>query len=103
MAVLATIQDNWRTVLSRVFARDIADAHAEITYFKIGEGGFVNLPPKEPVAPDAARSDLESEGTDPPGGGPATFTSGSALVSGVERRFLQTCLLATGSSPAQHQ
>ena len=88
MAVLATIQDNWRTVLSRVFARDIADAHAEITYFKIGEGGFVNLPPKEPVAPDAARSDLESEGTDAPSGGTATFTSGSALVSGVGTSFL---------------
>lgn len=88
MAVLATIQDNWRTVLSRVFARDVADTHAEITYFKVGEGGFVDLPPKEPVAPDASRVDLESEGEDLPGGGTGTFTNGSALVSGVGTTFL---------------
>jgi hypothetical protein len=71
-----------------VNAQDVADTHAEITSFKLGTGGFVDVPPKEPATPDATRTDLVSEGTPLPSGGTATFTNGSATVTGVGTAFL---------------
>ena len=88
MAVQGIIPNVWRTVLARVFARDVADTQAEFVRYKIGEGGFVNVPPKQPIAPLATRSDLASEGTALPGGGTATFTNGLAAVVGVGTSFL---------------
>lgn len=86
MAVQGIIPNNWRGVLARVFARDVADAQSEIVRFKIGEGGFLNVPPKVPVAPVATRTDLASEGE--PIAGTATFTNGVATVAGVGTNFL---------------
>lgn len=88
MAVQGIIPNVWRTVLARVFARDVGDTQAEITFFKIGEGGFVDVPPKQPVAPAATRVDLESEGAELAGGGTATFTNGSPIVTGVGTSFI---------------
>lgn len=88
MAVQGIIPNVWRTVLARVFARDVADTQAEITRFKIGEGGFVNTPPKQPIAPSASRTDLASEGTVLTGGGTALFTNGSMIVTGTGTAFL---------------
>ncbi len=88
MAVQGIIPNVWRTVLARVFARDVADAQSELVRFKIGEGGFLDVPPKQPVTPLATRSDLESEGTALAGGGTAIFTNGSAIVTGTGTTFL---------------
>lgn len=88
MAVQGIIPNVWRTVLARVFARDVADAQAEFVRFKIGEGGFVDVPPKQPIAPAATRTDLESEGTPLAGGGTALFTNGSPTVTGIGTTFL---------------
>lgn len=88
MAVQGVAANVWRTVLARVCARDVADVHAEITRFKIGEGGFVDVPPKQPVTPLGTVEDLVSEGAKLPGGGTATFTNGSAIVTGAGTTFL---------------
>ncbi len=88
MAVQGIIPNTWRTVLARVFARDVADTQAEITRFKIGEGGFLDVPPKQPVTPLATDTDLDSEGAALAGGGTATFTNASAIVVGVGTTFL---------------
>lgn len=88
MAVQGLIPNVWRTVLARVFARDVADSQAEIVRFKIGEGGFVDTPPKQPIPPVATRTDLESEGAALAGGGTAVFTNGSAIVTGTGTTFL---------------
>lgn len=88
MPVQGIIPSVWRTTLARVFARDVADSQAEIVRFKIGEGGFLDVPPKQPVSPDATRSDLASEGEALAGGGTATFTNGSAVVTGSGTTFL---------------
>lgn len=88
MPVQGIIPSVWRTTLARVFARDVADAQSEIVRFKIGEGGFVDVPPKQPIAPSAARTDLASEGTPLAGGGTAIFTNGSAVVTGSGTTFL---------------
>ena len=80
MAISASVQENWRTMLARIFARDLAgvwDTHRELTYFKIGEGGSVG---GLPITPNPAYIDLESEGT--PKTGLATFTNGVAAVTG---------------------
>ncbi len=88
MAVQGIIPNVWRTVLARVFARDILDTQAEIVRFKIGEGGFVDVPPKQPIAPVATKTDLDSEGAELTGGGTATFTNALATVTGVGTSFL---------------
>lgn len=88
MAVQGIIPNVWRTVLARVFARDVADTQAEWTRFKIGEGGFVDVPPKQPIAPVATKTDLDSEGAPLAGGGTALFTNGSAIVTGTGTSFL---------------
>ena len=84
MAVSAVVSNGWREVLARVFARDIAQAHAEFSRFKIGEGGSSG---GTPITPDATYTDLESEGAPLAGGGTATFTNGSPNVVGVGTSF----------------
>jgi len=88
LAVQATVQEGWRTILARIFSLDVADVHSDIGFFKIGEGGFVNVPPKQPIAPVGTRTDLESEGAPLAGGGTATFTNGTTAVVGVGTSFL---------------
>lgn len=80
MAISASVQENWRTMLARIFSRDLAgvwDTHKEITYFKIGEGGSSG---GLPITPDPSYIDLESEGD--PQTGLASFTNGVATVTG---------------------
>lgn len=84
MSVNATVQESWRGVLARVFARDVADVQSEITRFKIGEGGSSG---GVPVLPSAALTDLESEGTALPNGGTVGFTAASPTVTGVGTQF----------------
>jgi hypothetical protein len=88
VAVQGIISDDWRTVLARVHSRDVLDVHADIVRYKIGEGGFVDVPPKQPVAPVSTRTDLESEGAELAGGGTAVFTNGSDVVTGTATTFL---------------
>lgn len=89
MAVVsAIVQEGWREVQARLYALDIAHAYAEPYRFKLGEGGFINVPPKEPITPDATLEDLLSEGTRLTGGGTATFTGGGSNVVGVGTSFL---------------
>lgn len=87
MSVNATVQESWRGVLARVFARDVADVQSEITRFKIGEGGFTGSPPV-PKAPDYTRTDLESEGEPLASGGTVGFVNGSPTVTGTGTSFL---------------
>jgi hypothetical protein len=86
LSVNATVQESWRGVLARVFARDVADAQSEIVLFKIGEGGFTGAP-KVPKAPDAAIADIESEGAALVSGGTVGFVNGSPTVTGVGTTF----------------
>ena len=88
MAIQGVAANVWRTVLARVVARDVADTYADIVRFKIGEGGFIDVPPKQPVTPVGTVEDLVSEGAKLSGGGTATFTNGSAIVSGAGTTFL---------------
>jgi len=87
-AVQAIVQEGWREILARVFARDVADTQAEIYRWKIGEGGFVNFPPKIPITPDPTFRDLQSEGTPLAGGGTCEFTNASATVTGSGTTFV---------------
>lgn len=87
-SVQAVVQEGWRTIVARVFARDVTDAQADIAYFKIGEGGFIDVPPKTPITPDPSFRDLQSEGVSLPSGGICEFTNGSAIVSGSLTSFL---------------
>lgn len=100
MAVQGIIPNTWRTVLARVHARDTADPHSDIVLFKIGEGGFLNVPPKQPVAPLATRTDLESEGAPLAGGGTAVFTNASAIVTGTGTTFLADLVAGDWIKPA---
>lgn len=86
--VSAIVQEGWREVQARLYALDISQTVAEPTTFKVGEGGFIDVPPKEPDTPDATREDLFSEGTLLAGGGTATFTNASVNVTGVGTSFL---------------
>lgn len=87
MAVVsAIVQEGWREVLARLYALDVAQAFAEPYRFKVGEGAFIDVPPKEPISPDATREDLFSEGDAV--AGTATFTGGNASVVGVGTTFL---------------
>lgn len=84
--VSAIVQEGWREIQARLYALDVAQAFADPYRFKIGEGGFIDIPPKEPVTPDATRDDLFSEGDAV--GGTSVFTNGSPSVSGVGTTFL---------------
>ena len=89
MAVVdAIVQEGFREVQARLYALDVAQNFADPYWFKVGEGAFVDVPPKEPIAPDATRDDLFSEGTPVAGGGTAQFTNGSAFVVGTGTSFL---------------
>lgn len=88
MAVSAIVQEGWREIQARVYALDVAQSFADPVRFKIGEGGFIDVPPKVPDTPDPTREDLFSEGTPLAGGGTATFTNGSDAVIGVGTTFL---------------
>lgn len=87
-SVQAIVQDGWREILARVYARDVADAQSEIVLFKIGEGGFLDVPPKTPINPDPAFRDIQSEGEPLAGGGTVEFTNGSVAVTGLGTSFL---------------
>ena len=99
MAVQATVQEGWRTILARIFSLDVADVHSDIGFFKIGEGGFVNVPPKQPIAPVGTRTDLESEGAPLGSGGTATFTNGTTAVVGVGTSFLADVVVGQWIKP----
>lgn len=86
--VQAVVQEGWREILARVHSLDAPEAFAEIARFKLGEGGFVDIPPKEPITPDPTFLDLQSEGAALPGGGTATFTNLNGAVVGVGTSFL---------------
>lgn len=88
MAAKADVQDGWEEVLARIFAQDVTDVFAEIGRFKIGEGHFVDVPPKTVLDPDPTFLDLASEGTPLAGGGTAIFTNASAGVVGTGTSFL---------------
>lgn len=84
--VSAIVQEGWRGVLARLYSLDTAQAFAEPFRFKVGEGGFIDIPPKEPVSPDATREDLFSEGDAT--SGTAVFTNSSAAIVGTGTSFL---------------
>lgn len=86
--VQAVVQEGWREILARIFSLDALDAFAEMAVFKVGEGGFIDVPPKEPVTPDPTRLDLFSEGDALAGGGTCEFTNLSATVAGSGTTFL---------------
>lgn len=86
--VQAVVQEGWREILARIFSLDVPDTFQEMAVFKIGEGAFLDLPPKEPITPVPAREDLFSEGTALAGGGTCEFTNASATVAGAGTSFL---------------
>jgi hypothetical protein len=79
VAASASVQRNYRTILARLFSRDLAPAEvlASVAVFKIGEGGHIAGVPK---TPDVTLIDLESEGEVKTG--LATFTNLSTAVVG---------------------
>ena len=85
MAIDAIVSNGWREILARVYARDITQNLAEITRFKIGEGGGSG---GSPITPDATFTDVEGEGAPLSGGGTAIFTNGTAIVAGSGTSFL---------------
>lgn len=90
MTASAIIQRDWRTVLAELWARDIVAAYRtkkDVVRFKIGEGGFINVPPKVPKNPSEILTDLESEGATLPSGGTVQFTNGSPIVQGLGTNF----------------
>lgn len=88
-SVNSTFTAAWRETLARLMARDVVETHSEISWFKVGEGGFTlnSAAVKIPRPPDAARLDLESEGERYPLG-TATFTNGSSIVTGSGTQWL---------------
>lgn len=85
MAVSAVVSNNWRTILARVYSRDVAQVQKEIVRFKIGEGGSSG---GVPITPDATFVDLQGEGAPLAGGGTVSFTNGSTAVVGSGTSFL---------------
>jgi len=85
VAVSASVQDNWRTILARVFSRDVVQVQREINRFKIGEGGSSG---GTPITPDSTYVDVEGEGAPLAGGGTVGFTNGTTAVVGVGTSFL---------------
>lgn len=105
MAASASVQNNWRTMLARIFSRDLVswDTHREIVRFKIGEGGGSG---GTPITPDPTYVDLESEGAAQTG--LVSFTNGSPNVSAAGGAFttefaindwIKPGALLTGASP----
>ena len=86
--VQAVVQEGWREILARIFSLDVLDGFQEMATFKVGEAGFIDVPPKEPVTPDPTREDLFSEGDALTGGGTCEFSGGSAIVAGSGTSFL---------------
>jgi hypothetical protein len=85
VASSAKIQNGWREILARVYALDAStQAQADISRFKIGEGGSSG---GSPITPDETYTDLESEGAALAGGGTAIFTNSSAIVTGTGTNF----------------
>ena len=87
MADSYTVTDFFRTIVARMYSRNVAEVQREITLFKIGEGGWEGSP-KVPKTPSAAREDLESEGEPLAGGGKVVFMTGSFQVVGLGTSFL---------------
>lgn len=85
MATDASVQEDWRTILARVFSQDVSDTFSEITKFKIGEGGSSG---GLPITPDPTFTDVQGEGAALAGGGTCEFTNGSAAVTGLGTSFL---------------
>lgn len=86
MASSAKVQNGWREILARVYARDAAtQAQVDFTRFKIGEGGASG---GVPITPDETYTDLESEGIPLASGGTAIFTNGNATVTGTGTDFV---------------
>lgn len=85
MAVQGVVQNAWRTILARVYSRDVTQAQAEFVRFKIGEGGSSG---GLPITPDETFTDLEGEGSPLASGGTVQFTNGSAFVDGVGTNFV---------------
>lgn len=86
MTASASVQDNWRTMLARTFARDLAgvwDTHRNIIFFKIGEGGGSG---GTPITPDSTFIDVLGEGEAKTG--LASFSNGIANVTGAGCAFL---------------
>lgn len=102
-AVQAVVSSGWREILARLFARDVVDIFAEITDYKIGEGGFVNVPPKLPIVPDPTFLDLQSEGTRLAAGGICEFTNGSTAVTGFGTSFLADVSVGDWIKPGPSQ
>lgn len=85
MATDASVQEDWRTILARIFSQDVSDTHQDIVRFKIGEGGSsAGLP----ITPDPTFVDVEGEGAPLAGGGTVEFTNGSMVVTGSGTSFL---------------
>lgn len=85
MAVSGIVSNNWRTILARVYSRDVAEAQEEFVRFKIGEGGESG---GVPITPDATFTDVQGEGAPLASGGTVQFTNGSAFVDGVGTNFI---------------
>lgn len=83
--VNAVVTEGWRTVLAELFARDVVTTQQQIEFFKVGEGGFIDVPPKEPDVPLPDRVDLVSEGVAI--AGTTSFTPASAAVTGIGTSF----------------
>jgi len=85
VAVSGVVQNNWRTILARVYAQDVTQVQREINRFKIGEGGESG---GSPITPDATFSDIQGEGAPLASGGTVQFTNGSAFVDGSGTDFV---------------
>lgn len=85
MAISGVVSNNWRTILARVYARDVTEAQEEFVRFKIGEGGESG---GVPITPDETYGDLESEGSPLVSGGTVGFNNGSVFVDGVGTNFV---------------
>jgi len=85
VAVSGVVSNNWRTILARVYSRDVTQSQEEFTFFKIGEGGESG---GTPITPDAAFIDVQGEGAALASGGTVQFTNGSAFVDGTGTNFV---------------
>lgn len=85
MAVEGIVSNNWRTILARVYSKDVTQVQKEIAWFKIGEGGSSG---GVPITPDATFEDVQGEGAALASGGTVQFTNGSAFVDGSGTDFV---------------
>jgi len=84
LTVQGIVSNNWRTILARVYSRDVTQVQKEIVRFKIGEGGSSG---GLPITPDATFVDVQGEGAPLANGGTCEFTNGSTLVEGSGTNF----------------